>query len=98
MSIKIGWLLFVIGAGVGFYFLGVTIYFYGLYLMQADNPARYEYLMGVAIGSMFASPAWCGAAIGAHLIQTKIHKVMRFSSYTICALISLVLLYYLVLG
>jgi bacteriorhodopsin len=66
--------------------------------MQSDNLARHEYLMGVAIGSMFASPAWYSAAIGAHLIQTKIHKVMRFGPYTICALISLVLLYYLVLG
>ena len=98
MSFRLGWIFLIIGVAVGFYFLGVAIYFYGLYMLKPDNPARHEYLMGVAIGSMFASPAWLGAAIGAFLLRTKIHKAVRYSSYTICALVSLVFLYYLVLG
>jgi len=98
MRFKIGWLLFITGVGVGLYFLGVAIYFYGLYLIQADNPARHEYFMGIAIGSMFACPSWLGAVIGAHLLQGKIHKVLRFSTYLIGTLISSVFLYFLVFG
>jgi hypothetical protein len=98
MKSKIGWILFATGAGIGLYFLGLSGYFYGLYLSQPENPVRYEYLMGVAIGSMFACPAWLAASIGAHFVQARIHKSIRFGSYALCAVVSLVFMYYLVFG
>ena len=98
MKLKFGWLLFATGVVVGLYFLGLAVYFYGLYLSQPDNPARHEYLMGVAIGSLFACPSWIGASIGGYFLQEKLHKLIRLSSYIICLIVSLVFLYYLVFG
>ena len=98
MKLKIGWLLFVTGIGVGMYFLGLAAYFYVVYLSQPENPVRYEYLMGVAIGSMFACPSWVGASIGAYLLQAKIFKSIRLGTYVVCVITSVVFLYYLVFG
>ncbi len=98
MRLKVGWLLFVTGIGVGLYFLGLVAYFYGLYLSQPENPVRHEYLMGVAIGSMFACPSWVVASIGAYLLQVKIFKSIRLGTYVICVISTLVFLYYVVFG
>ncbi|MBT3145445.1 hypothetical protein [Neptunomonas phycophila] len=98
MKLKISWLIFVTGIGVGLYFLGVAAYFYGLYLSQPENPVRHEYLMGVAIGSMFAWPSLVGASLGAYLLQEKIFRSIRLGTYVVCILASLVFLYYLVFG
>jgi hypothetical protein len=98
MRLKVGWLLLATGIVAGLYFLGLAVYFYGLYLSQPNNPARHEYLMGVAIGSMFACPSWVGASIGGYLLQEKLHKSIRLGSYIVCFISSLVFLYYLVFG
>lgn len=96
MKIKIAWVLLILGLGFGIYWLGVTIYFYGLYISQFESSGRYELLMGVAIGSMFATPGWCIASVCATLLKQFVNRLVRNAIYITTLAVFLSFLYFLI--
>ncbi len=93
MKSKIGRLLSLAGALVGFFFVGVISVYYYLYLSQTDDPSREDYLIGVTIASLYAFPAWLAASLGVTLIRNDIPRLLSYATYAMTG--AVVLIFYL---
>ena len=91
-----GWVLLVLGMGVGAYCLSITTYFYWLYFSQPENAARHEYFMGVAVGSMLASPGLVAASIGAIFLKKSVGMAVRSFIFSLTTLVLCIFFYFLI--
>lgn len=94
MKIKIAWILLVLGALSGLWFLALLLYFYAMYFL-CDGTACHELLMGPAIASLFGAPSWATSSLGAFLLEDQIKKAVSVTCYTLTIGMSCVLIYFL---
>lgn len=69
------WLFLIILAGVGgFYFLFVSARYLFNYYSEAANPLRHEYLQGVALSLVFATPFWLAVSAFAYPLRKTLPR------------------------
>lgn len=92
-----GWLLLAIGGGIGIVysiFGAVTFYDY----LRCTNSSCYELLMGPAIASVMATPAFAFAALGAYILKSALPRIVALTVYVLSGFSALVLVYFIFWG
>jgi hypothetical protein len=72
---KRAWLSLIILAGIGgFYFLFVAAQYLFNYFSEPANPLRREYLQGIALSLVFATPFWLAVSAFAYPLRKALPR------------------------